>query len=163
MTNLPEYYAQEDVQQILHLAIARKTENGEFTRVQLVEMAHELGISPDNLTLAEQEWLSHQGEFKERQAFDGFRRARLRRNVIRYSIVNSFLVLLNLATAHALTWSLPIIFLWGLWLALKAWKTYELEGEEYEKAFSSWRLKQQIGQSINTTLNKWLKPQQGVL
>lgn len=159
---MPEYYAQEDVQQILHLAIARHTETGEFSRSQLVEMAQELGISPENLERAEREWLCRQGEFKDRQTFDSYRRTRLKKNGIRYGIVNSFLVLLNLATAHALTWSLPILFLWGSFLALKAWNTYELEGEEYEKAFSSWRLKQQIGQSIETTLNKFLKPQTGV-
>jgi hypothetical protein len=158
---MADYYAQEDVQQILHLAIARKTDKGEFSRSQLVEMANELGISSDRLAEAEQEWLAHHGEFKERQAFDTFRSTRLKNNVIRYAIVNSFLVLLNLATAHALTWSLPIVFLWGLFLALKVWRTYELKGEDYEKAFASWRLKQQIGNSINTTLTKWLKPQEG--
>ncbi|MEB3827131.1 2TM domain-containing protein [Phormidium sp. CCY1219] len=158
---MADYYAQEDVQQILHLAIARKTDKGEFSRSQLVEMANELGISSDRLAEAEHEWLAHHGEFKERQAFDTFRSTRLKNNVIRYAIVNSFLVLLNLATAHALTWSLPIVFLWGLFLALKVWRTYELKGEDYEKAFASWRLKQQIGNSINTTLTKWLKPQEG--
>jgi hypothetical protein len=159
---MAEYYTQDAVQQILHLAIARQTESEEFSRVQLVEMAKELGIPLENVVQAEQEWLVNQGQFKERRAFDLCRQTKLKNNLIRYGIANSFLVVLNLLTAQTLTWSLPILFVWGLFLALKGWKTYQLAGEEYDKAFAAWRLKQQIGQSIHTTLNRWLKPQEGL-
>ncbi len=158
-----EYYTPDAVQEILHLAIARQTDSEEFSRVQLVEIAKELGIPPGDIVQAEQEWLVNQGQFKERRAFDLCRYTKLKNNLVRYGIANSFLVVLNLLTAHTLTWSLPILFLWGLFLALKGWKTYQLNGEEYDKAFTAWRLKQQIGQTIHTTLNKWLKPQEGLL
>ncbi|HEY9838319.1 MAG TPA: 2TM domain-containing protein [Vampirovibrionales bacterium] len=160
---MPEYYTPEAVQQILHLAIARQTESEEFSRVQLLEIAKELGIPPENIAHAEQEWLLNQGQVKERRSFDLYRQTKFKNNLVRYGIANSFLVVLNLLTAHTLTWTLPILFLWGLFLALKGWKTYQLTGEEYDKAFAAWRLKQQIGHTIHTTLNKWLKPQEGLL
>jgi hypothetical protein len=83
----------------------------------------------------------------------------LKENLVKYSIVNSFLVLLNLASTHNLSWSLYILLAWGLGLSLQAWKTYQTSGEEYEQAFQRWRVKQQLGQSFTTLVNKWLKPQ----
>ncbi|MDY7003519.1 MAG: 2TM domain-containing protein [Cyanobacteriota bacterium] len=161
MTNqqnqITQTYDQDDAQQILQIALARRSEGGELTRAQVLEIAHEMGISPEDLTAAEQEWLSHRGEFQEKQVFNQVRRDKLKQSLIKYGIVNSFLLLLNLVTAHTLSWSLPILFLWGLLLALYAWKTFQLEGEGYEKAFQRWRLKKQLGQSFGSLANKILK------
>jgi hypothetical protein len=152
-------YSQEDVQQILHLALARQEQSGEMTRAQLLEIAEDLGITPDALQAAEKEWLARQSEFQQRQVFDTYRLSKLKENLVKYSIVNSFLVLLNLASTHNLSWSLYILLAWGLGLSLQAWKTYQTSGEEYEQAFQRWRVKQQLGQSFTTLVNKWLKPQ----
>lgn len=152
-------YSQEDVQQILQLALAQQADGGEFSRDRLLEMAHELGISESTLHLAEQQWLGLQGENRDRQAFDQFRRSKFKQSAIKYAIVNSFLVVLNLLTAHTLSWVFWVAGLWGVFLALKGWKTYALEGEEYERAFSAWRLKQQIGQSLGNTLSRFLNPE----
>ncbi|WP_017719694.1 2TM domain-containing protein [Kamptonema formosum] len=152
-------YSQEDVQQILHLALARQEQSGEMSRAQMLEIASDLGITPDALQAAEKEWVARQGEFQQRQVFDTYRRSQLKEHLVRYSIVNSFLVLLNLASTHDLSWSLYILLAWGLGLALQGWKTYQTEGEEYDRAFQRWRVKQQLGQSFTTLVNKWIKPQ----
>ncbi|GAB4292577.1 MAG: hypothetical protein Fur0025_28370 [Oscillatoriaceae cyanobacterium] len=154
-----ESYTQDDVQQILQLAIARQSpDGGEFSRPQLLEMASDLGISPENLQIAEQQWLSRQGEFKERQLFDDYRRSTLKQNFIRYIIVNSFLILLNLVIFKSADLSLSIALLWGLGLALKTWQTYETNEEKYQQAFQKWRLRKQIGQSITTAVDKLINP-----
>ena len=154
-----ESYTQDDVQQILQLAIARQSpDGGEFSRPQLLEMASDLGISQENLQIAEQQWLSRQGEFKERQLFDDYRRTTLKQNFIRYIIVNSFLILLNLVIFKSADLSLSIALLWGLGLALKTWQTYETNEEKYQQAFQKWRLRKQIGQSITTAVDKLINP-----
>lgn len=152
-------YSPDDVQQILHLAIARQQQGGELSRSQLVEIAEDMGISPENLQVAEQEWLSHQGDFQQRKLFDTDRRRNFQQNLIQYGIVNSFLLLLNLAASHELSWALYIAIAWGLGVALQAWKTFQPDGEEYEQAFQRWRVKKQLGQSFNSFVSKWLKPQ----
>lgn len=161
MTNQPnqitQTYAQDDAQQILQIALAHHSEGGELTKAQVLEIAQEMGISPEELTAAEQEWLAKRGEFQEKQTFNQLRQNQLKQSLIKYAIVNSFLMLLNLVTAHTLSWSLPILLLWGLWLALDAWKTFQLEGEEYEKAFQRWRLKKQLGQSLGSLVDKFFK------
>ena len=151
-------YSQEAVQEILHLAIARQHQGGELSRVQMQEIADDLGISPDSLQAAEKEWLSHQGEFQQRKEFNAFRISRLQQHLVKYGIVNAFLILLNLVSGYGLSWALYIFLGWGMLLALQAWKTYQIEGEDYENAFKQWRVKQQLGQSINTFVSKWIKP-----
>ena len=76
------------------------------------------------------------------------RYTKLQQSTAKYLIINTFLLGLDLVTDQAITWSLYIVFSWGLVLALNAWKTYQTKGDSYEQAFQQWQLKQQINQSI---------------
>ena len=156
-TQLTHSYHQEDIQQILNLAIARQANGGEFSREQLVEIANELGISTDTLLEAERDWKIQQGEQQKRSEFNLYRRGKLQKRVGKYLIVNSFLVGLNFLSAGGLSWSLYILLFWGLGLGLSAWNSYQLQGEEYEQAFRKWYRKHQIALSIYTRLNNWIK------
>ncbi|MEG4233214.1 2TM domain-containing protein [Microcoleus sp. Pol11C3] len=156
-TQISQVYGSEDAQGILQLAIARRQDEGELSRVQLFEIAAELGISEQDIVAAEQQWLATRGEVQEKRVFNAFRRRKLQKNVTKYGIINTFLVLFNLAAAHELSWSLFILLTWGLGLSLNAWNVYQTEGEEYEKAFGRWRLKKQVGESIGTATNKFMK------
>jgi hypothetical protein len=153
-------YNQEDLQQILNLAITRQANGGEFSRTQLVEIAAELGISPTNLQLAEQEWRLQQEQQQKRQEFEQYQRSQLKQRFGKYIIVNSFLVAINLLSAGQLSWALYILLFWGTGLGLKTWNIYQLHGEAYEKAFQKWYRQQQFNQltqSIFTRLNNWIK------
>ena len=150
-------YHQEDIQQILQIAIARMAHEGEFSREQLLEIAAELEISPECLQIAEREWLTQQADSQKRQEFNTYRRSKLQKRVGNYVIVNSFFVLLNLVSAGDLSWSLYVVLFWGLGLGLNIWNTYQYKGEDYEKAFQTWHRQHQLKQSVNTLLNKWLK------
>ena len=150
-------YHQEDIQQILQIAIARQAYEGEFSREQLLEIAAELEISPECLQAAEGEWLTQQAALQQRQAFNTYRRGKLQKRFGNYVIVNSFLVLLNLVSAGELSWSLYVVLFWGLEVGLDTWNTYQSKGEDYERAFQKWHRQHQLKQSMNTFLNKWLK------
>jgi hypothetical protein len=159
-SKIPRAYQQEDIQQILNLAIARQSDGGEFTREQLLEIAAELSISTESLLQAEQEWLLQQQERQKHHEFNLYRRSQLKRRFGKYLIVNIFLVCLNLLTAGQLSWSLYILLFWGLGLVLNAWNTYQLEGEEYERSFQKWYRKHQLTQvarSLYSRVNNWLK------
>ncbi len=156
-SQISQVYGSEDAQGILQIAIARRQDEGELTRVQLFEIAAELGISEQDIVASEQQWLATRGEFAEKLAFNRYRRGKLQKNVTKYGIVNSFLVLLNLAGSHELSWSLFILLTWGLGLSLNAWNVYQTEGEDYTQAFQRWRLKKQVGESIGTATDKFMK------
>ncbi|MGB5961641.1 MAG: 2TM domain-containing protein [Coleofasciculaceae cyanobacterium] len=156
-TQISRSYQQEDIQQILNIAIAHQANDGEFTRDQLVEIATELGISTATLQEAEQQWLIKQKEGLKRQEFNLVRRNRLQKRAGKYVIINGFLVGLNYLSAGEVSWSLYILLFWGLGLGLDAWNTYQLQGEEHEQAFRKWYRKHQIAESITSRINNWMK------
>ncbi|MGK7873807.1 MAG: 2TM domain-containing protein [Xenococcaceae cyanobacterium] len=153
----PQSYNQEELQQILQLAIARKECDGELSREQLWEIAAELGIDKNSIQAAEQDWLQGQLVEQKRQAFDAYRRERLKQKAIKYLIVNTFLVSLNFFSASTLSWSLYILLLWGLLLSLDAWKTFQSKGEAYEQAFQRWNLKQEMKLSMQSLWDRLKK------
>ncbi|MBW4644033.1 MAG: 2TM domain-containing protein [Goleter apudmare HA4340-LM2] len=153
-------YSQEDVQQILHLAIVRQADsdpNKEFSYDQLLEIAAELEIPLDTLKLAEHDWLVQQSEVQQRRAFDIYRRSRFKKRIGNYAIVNGFLMLLDLVGGGGLAWSLYILLFSGCAVGLDVWNTFQTQGEEYETAFQKWQRKHQIKRTINTVVNKWFK------
>jgi hypothetical protein len=151
---LPDFYSQEDVQHILNIAIAKKTDPGDLTRSQLWEIASELEIDRESLVSAELDWLNNKFLDQKREEFNRFRRDQLRHKAVRYLIINSFLIVLNLISAHALTWSFYGLLILGLPLALEAWKTWQTQGESYELAFQRWKIKNEVKQSITTLWNR---------
>ncbi len=157
---ITRYYNQQDIQQILNLAIARQVKDEELSRDQLVEIAIELGISTESLLEAEQEWRLQQKEQQKRHNFNTYRHSQLKKRFGKYVIVNSFFMGLNLLSVGALSWSLYILLFWGMWLGLSAWNTYQLQGEEYDRAFQKWYRKQQltqVAQSVYSRINHWIK------
>lgn len=156
-TKIAQTYHQEDIQQILQIAIANQAYQGEFTRDQLLEIAAELEISPQCLQEAELQWLAKQTDIQKRLDFNKFRQRRLQKRLGRYGIANSFLILLNIVSSGELSWSLYILLFWGLFLGLDVWNNFHSQGEEYEIAFQRWYRQRQIKQSFNTLLNKFLK------
>ncbi|WP_365939910.1 2TM domain-containing protein [Moorena sp. SIO3I8] len=161
-TKITHSYNQQDIQQILNLALARQEMVEEFSREQLVEIAAELGISIHTLLEAEREWLAQQQEQQKRNEFNSYRRSQFKKSFGKFVIVNSFLVAINLINVGYLSWSLYILLFWGLWIALRAWNTYQIQGEDYERAFQKWKVQnqvKQIAQSTYTSLKNWIQDQ----
>jgi hypothetical protein len=150
----PQSYSQEDIQHILQLALARKTDREELSREQLWELASELDIDYSALQEAEQEWLLEKENRKKREDFAIFRRSQLKHKLVRYVIVNSFLVLLNWLSSGTLSWSIYVLLIWGLGVSLEGWKTWQTEGEEYEQAFQRWKLKNDFKESMISLWDK---------
>lgn len=154
-------YNQEEIQEILKIAITRQSleqkDHSEMTQAQLWEMAQELGIDLQTITQVEKDWQEQQLIQKKQEQFNLYRRQEFQNKVIRFSIINIFLIALNLLGAHQLSWSLYVILIWGLFLALKAWQTFDSKGETYEKAYLNWERKIQLKESFT---NLWDKLQQ---
>jgi len=152
-------YSQEDVQQILQLAIASHAENinREFSYQELLEIAAELEISPDSLQLAERDWQVQQSEVQHRQVFRLYRQGRFKKRLGNYAIANAFFILVDLMSGGGLSWSRYILLFCGLIVGLDIWNTFQTKGEEYERAFQRWNRNHQIKQTINSVLNRWFK------
>ena len=153
----PDSYSQEDIQQILQLAIAKHHTEEELTRQQLWEIAAELDISNATIQAAEIDWLEQKEIDRKRRAFDLYRRQQFKQKLTKYAIVNTFLVSLNLITAGTVSWSLFILLFWGLGVTLSGWKAYQSQGEEYERAFQRWSFQNEVKQTV---ANVWTRLQQ---
>ncbi|MEA5571092.1 2TM domain-containing protein [Calothrix sp. UHCC 0171] len=153
------FYSQEDVQQILHLAIARQVDNDdkEFSYEQLLEIANELEIAPESLKLAEGDWLSRQSETQQRLTFDAFRQKRFQKRLGNYAIFNGFLILVNLIGSLTISWSLYPLSFFILLIGLDAWNTFSQKGEDYEIAFQKWNRRHMMKKTFNNLVNRFLK------
>ncbi|MBF2036221.1 MAG: 2TM domain-containing protein, partial [Leptolyngbyaceae cyanobacterium T60_A2020_046] len=132
-------YASEDAQAILQIAIARHTEEGELTRSQLLDIATELGISATTLDEAEQEWRIRKVKNADQSAFNQFRKQRFQSHLIRYLVVNVFLMAINYLATGGFSWSLYILLFWGVAIALQAWQTFYPNEYRYSQEFEKWR------------------------
>ncbi|MCG9892298.1 MAG: 2TM domain-containing protein [Thermosynechococcaceae cyanobacterium MS004] len=151
-----QVYTQEDIQNILNLAIAEHTYQGEFSRSQLFEIGSDLGISPEILQKAEQSWVRTSQDLAKRDEFKRHERAKLQRKAVRFAMVNGSLITLNALMGFGFAWSLYIFVLWGLFLGLKTWSVFTLEGEAYERAFQRWYRSHQVRTVMNRWLDRWL-------
>jgi hypothetical protein len=152
---MADLYASEDAQQILQIAIAKETESGELTRVQLAEIAAELNIAPETLWSAEREWISLKSESSMQAMFNQQRRQKFQHHLIRYGIFNGFLLLLNLL-AGGYGFAAFVALSWGIGLAMHGWRAYQSSGYRYQKDFENWRRRQQVKQSVSSLFNRLL-------
>jgi len=152
-------YSQEDVQQILQLAIARQTDDQEkeFSFEQILEIAAELEISPGALNIAEKDWVDQKSDLQQRKAFDSYRSLKFNKRLGNYAIFNGFLLLLNLISTGGISWGLYVLLCSGLFIGLDGWNTFQSKGEEYERAFQKWNRKHQMKKTFNTVMNKLFK------
>lgn len=148
-------YASEEAQQILQIAIAKETESGELTRQQLSEIATELNIAPETLWSAEREWLNLKSESTQQALFNQQRRQKFQHHLIRYGIVNTFLLLLNLL-AGGYGVAAFVALAWGIGLALHGLRAYQSSGFRYQRDFDNWRRRQQVKQSVFGFFNRLL-------
>ncbi len=150
-------YSQDDVQQILRLAITRQThEQDDLSRAQLMEIADEMGFTPQELDEAEQAWLLRKDQLGLEAQFDQYRQQRFKQSGTKYLIVNGFLVVLDLMAGGGLGFSLYVIVGWGMGLTMQGRRTYGLKGEEYDRHFQKWRRKRALKQSVNGIVNRIL-------
>ena len=153
----PDSYSQEDLQQILNIAIARHHTDEQLSRQQLWEIASELEISNAIIQAAEKDWLEQKLVDRQRHAFNLYRRQKFKQKLTKFAIVNIFLVSLNVIAAGSLSWSLYILLFWGLGIALNGWKAYQTKGEEYDRAFQRWSFQNEVKQTVSTVWTRLQK------
>lgn len=145
----PETYTTEDIQQILKIAIARQGEDDQLTRQQLWEIAEELDLDSQTIQAAETDWLQLKTIQQKHHAFDRYRYGIFQQKLVKYLVVNAFLVAINLLVLNFALWSVFILLIWSLAIVLKAWNTFHLQGEEYEKAFQRWEFQNEVKKTVN--------------
>ncbi len=152
---MTDLYASEEAQQILQIAIAKETESGDLTRIQLAEIAAELNIAPETLLSAEREWIALKSESGQQALFNQQKRQKFQHHLIRYGIFNGFLLLLNLL-AGGYGFAAFVAITWGAVVAFHGWRAYQTSGYRYQQDFDHWKRRQQVKQSVRSLFNRLL-------
>lgn len=148
-------YDETEAQQILKIALAKRTDrNQKLSSEQLREIANDLGVSESEFKLAEQSWFKNQIIDQELKLFDRYQQRKFKDGVIKYLLVNSAFVGLNLLTSSQISWSVYLILIWGLGISLQAWATFHRESESYNQEFLKWQKKQKRDQITNRIANQ---------
>jgi 2TM domain len=154
--SLTRSYSQEDVQQILNIALAQyPQQDTELSYAQLLEIADEMRISPETLKLAETSWLTQQRSTNKFKEFEVHRRSKFQEKLGKYLITNAGLITLNFLTGFGVAWSLWVLVFWSMGFGLDAWRFfYQSQGQAYDRAFQKWERKRKIHKSISGLIDK---------
>jgi hypothetical protein len=149
-------YPAEDAQQILSIAMARQTESGELSRIQLLEIAEELGISAETLVEAEREWDIKKYEIADQRQFDRERKQRFQHSLSQFLIFGGFICVFQLLTGGWLWNWIPYLTLgpWALKLIWIWWRIYRPNEYSYTKEFQRWRRKQQMRRAVGGAVRR---------
>jgi hypothetical protein len=116
---MSDFYSSEDVQQILREASILQ-QGDPISRKQLLDIATEVGLSPEVLHQAEQAWLHQQQVMQQQTTRQARARLGFQLHLIPYIAGSVLLVLLNLATTPRIYWSLYPIVGWGMGVTMHA-------------------------------------------
>ena len=129
----------EDIEEILRLAVRQGHEGTADLRKRLEESAGELGISPEALQRAEQQYFSKRGVEEELREYQENRRRGAIGHLIAYLVVNLGLFLINRVTDPGEAWHLFPLLGWGIGLFIHLGSVFFVKPAITDDEFRSWR------------------------
>ncbi len=128
---------EEDVQDILRLAIRKEPVAYADLNKRLLETAKELGISEHALEQAVKEHYEDQGLKKELAEFQEHRKRGFFSHLIPYVLVNAMLMTASLVDGEY--WFVYPLFGWGIGIASHAYTVFYRRPDEHDPEFITWR------------------------
>lgn len=131
----------DEIQAILSRALQLQGNSEDATaEATLQRTAQELGISPAALQQARTEVLRERQRAALEQTFRAKRILSFQGELVTYVSVNALLFAINWFTQGRLTWSLFVVFFWGLAVAMKGVAAFVKTHPDYQEA---WRKAQE--------------------
>jgi hypothetical protein len=138
---MPQFYSQEEAEAILTKAAGRQP-SGTVSHEQLLAMAEELGISPDEVEAVIGEAREEREDAKLRPEFIGMRRSTFWPHLIPFLLVNLMLLFINLRNG-GFPWVIFPLLGWGIGLVSHAVAVLPTRGPEFERQFAEWKSEKQ--------------------
>lgn len=131
------HYRADEAEEILRLAARKETDT--IPRDRLIQMAAELGMSPEQVTRAEQEYLAKRDAEIERKKFEAHVLRDLWSHVATYVAVNGGLVLMDVVKDGQVDWAFWPLLGWGIGLACHIASVFWSSSDEEDRSFREWR------------------------
>ena len=142
----------EDIEEILRLAVRDVGFDGGNLRDRLNASASELGISADALAQAEKQWidrrqgeLSKEQELEDRKLFKKMRVGDFVSHLGSYLAVNAFLFWIDFRDG-GITWAYWVLFGWGIGIVASLFTLFG-HGADQERDFQRWQKKRRKKES----------------
>lgn len=130
----------EDVEQILRIAISSPdVRRDQSLRDRLTKSAQELGLSPEQVRMAEEKWKVEKELAVDREEFVREQRSGFYGHLAGYIAVN--LVLATLALKDGEFWFVFPLLGWGFGILGHARSIFNRKSEAFQKEFNDWRAK----------------------
>lgn len=142
MANEHRISSEEDVEEILRLAIRHPGETTTDLRQRLQQTAAELGIPPEAIARAEAQYFKGKSVKDELKEYDEERRRAARTHIVTYVAVNLGLLGFNLLGGVGdKFWALYPLIGWGIGLAIHLGSVYFVKPSVTDDEFIEWQRK----------------------
>lgn len=137
-----ELRSDEDIDAILKIAVSRSGRlDSQTLRERLAASAAELGITPEQVAEAEEEWNREEQARKEIVAFKAHQRRKFNELVGSCAIVAAFLTAVNVITDRTVLWVIWPILAFVVGIAIEARETFFSKNEHFQERFAKWKRK----------------------
>lgn len=154
-----QHFTEEQANAILRRAVERMPMKDEMSRDQLEKIAAEIGVTPESLRKAEEDWEAEELDRVDRKAYVASRRRGFVKHAAVFLIVNLFLFFLADAS-HGEPGFVEIFFSsiigWGTGLAVHGALALRTRGEDFDSRFTRWRIKRRARQLAEQELGRML-------
>ena len=133
----------EDVDEILKLALRKQGFGDDDLRARLLASADELGISDTALAEAEKEYVRKKSDQQEFSEFKYRQKREFGQHMLSYFTTNAMLVAINIFTSGSVTWAVWPILGWGIGLVFHAWGALNSGSESFQEEYEAFRRKKE--------------------
>jgi len=145
-------FTPEQIEQIIKIALANKTNKVTDNKINIYEIAKELNIDESVLNDAIKQFESNAEINKIRETYIKHKKKKFFEHFFYYAFVNSTLIAFNILSDGSISWSLMLLIGWGLGLAINAYNAFNFNEEDFQRFYKK-ILRRQKGQKFNELID----------
>jgi hypothetical protein len=145
-------FTPEQIEQIIKIALANKTNKVTDNKINIYEIAKELNIDESVLNDAIKQFESNAEINKIRETYIKNKKKKFYEHLLYYIFVNSILIGINIFSDGSLNWSLITLLAWGFGLAINAYNAFSFNEEDFQRFYKK-ILRRQKGQKFNELID----------
>lgn len=136
------HYTQEEANEILRRAVERAPMKDEMSREQLESVAAEIGVSPEALRKAEDEWIAERADKADRIAFAAGRRLGFYKHFAAYALVTLMVAIVSAGDhdSDGIVPAMVLALMWGIGIVFHALSAFSTHGGDYDSKYTQWRI-----------------------
>jgi hypothetical protein len=129
----------------------------EMSHDQLEQIAAEIGVTPESLRKAEEDWEAEELDKSDRRAYIAARRRGFLKHFMVYVSANLFLFLLAVSShGDLVALFFASVMGWGIGLGVHGAFALQTHGEDFETRFTRWRIRRRAHQLAEQELIKMM-------